>query len=216
MTGPWLEIWKEYCFALNWFGPSQQTETDVMFIQRRQEYGNWFMNHAILRHCVFVDECSYNKWTVRNHGKARHGARANRQVCSQRGRNVTVALGVSPVNDLVFHSGYISGMNARRFNDFLAQTRQNLYPDEEVIFIYTSTINTSWRYSRPTAHSSGAGNQLTEYSDKRRRIETRNTGSYGRQRGSERRPDTQVSLRRKANLIATRCSSALHRCCNCC
>ena len=27
-------------------------------------------------------------------------------------------------------------MNARRFNDFLVQTRQNLDPDEEVIFIY--------------------------------------------------------------------------------
>ena len=27
-------------------------------------------------------------------------------------------------------------MNARRFNDFLAQTRQNLDPNEEVIFIY--------------------------------------------------------------------------------
>ena len=24
------QIWKECCFALNWFGPSQQTETDVM------------------------------------------------------------------------------------------------------------------------------------------------------------------------------------------
>ena len=31
MTGPLLEIWKECCFALNWFGPSQQTETDVIF-----------------------------------------------------------------------------------------------------------------------------------------------------------------------------------------
>ena len=31
MTGPLLEIWKECCFALNWFGPSQQTETDTMF-----------------------------------------------------------------------------------------------------------------------------------------------------------------------------------------
>ena len=27
-------------------------------------------------------------------------------------------------------------MNARRFNDFLAETRQNLDPDGEVIFIY--------------------------------------------------------------------------------
>ena len=61
---------------------------------------------------------------------------AYRQVCGQRGRNVTVALAVSPVNGLVFHSAYIGGMNAPHFNDFLAQTRQNLDPDEEVIFIY--------------------------------------------------------------------------------
>ena len=49
---------------------------------------------------------------------------------------MTVALEVSPVNGLVFHSAYVGGMNARRFNDFLVQTRQNLDPDEEVIFIY--------------------------------------------------------------------------------
>ena len=135
MTGPWLEIWKECCFALNWFGPSKQTEIDVMFVQRTQEYGNWFMNHAIMRHGVFIDKCGYNIWTVRNHGRARQGERAYRQVCGQRGRNVTVALAASPVNSLVFHSAYIGGTNARRFNDFLAQTRQNLDPDEEVIFI---------------------------------------------------------------------------------
>ena len=49
---------------------------------------------------------------------------------------MTVALAVSPVNSLMFHSAYIGGMNAPRFNDFLAQTRQNLDPDEEFIFIY--------------------------------------------------------------------------------
>ena len=136
MTGPWLEIWKECCFALNWFGPSKQTEIDVMFVQRTQEYGNWFVNHAIMRHGVFIDKCGYNIWTARNHGRARQGERAYRQVCGQRGRNVTVALAVSPVNGLVFHSAYVGGMNARRFNDFLVQTRQNLDPDEEVIFIY--------------------------------------------------------------------------------
>ena len=77
----------------------------------------------------------YNIWTVRNHGRARQDERAYRQVCGQRGRNVTMALAVSSVNGLVFHSVYIGGMNAPRFNDFLAQTRQNLEPDEEVIFI---------------------------------------------------------------------------------
>ena len=136
MTGPWLEIWKECCFALNWFGPSKQTEIDVMFVQRTQEYGNWFTNNAIMRHGVFIDKCGYNIWTARNHGRARQGERAYRQVCGQRGRNVTVALAVSPVNGLVLHSAYVGGMNARRFNDFLVQTRQNLDPDEEVIFIY--------------------------------------------------------------------------------
>ena len=51
---------------------------------------------------------------------------------------MTVALAVLPVNGLVFHSAYISQMNAPFFNAFLAQTRQNLDPDEEVIFIYDS------------------------------------------------------------------------------
>ena len=49
---------------------------------------------------------------------------------------MTVALAVSPVNGLVFHFAYIGRMNAPRFNDFFAQTRQNLDPHEEVIFIY--------------------------------------------------------------------------------
>ena len=76
---------------------------------------------------------------------------------------MTMALAVSPVDGLVFHSAYIGGMNAPRFNDFLAQTRQNLDPDEEVIFIYDGApahqnpaipgANTELRFSRPTAHS---------------------------------------------------------------
>ena len=41
---------------------------------------------------VFVDECGYNKWTSRSHGRARVGERAYRQVCGQRGRNVTIWL----------------------------------------------------------------------------------------------------------------------------
>ena len=59
-----------------------------------------------------------------------------RQVCGQRGRNVTVKMAISPTNGLVFHSAAIGGMNARQFDDFLAQTRLNLDPDEHVILIY--------------------------------------------------------------------------------
>ena len=157
MTRPWLEIWKECCFALNWFGPSKQTEINVMFVQRTQEYGNWFMNHAVMRHGVFIDKC--------------------------------VALPVSPVNGLVFHSAYVGGMNARHFNDFLVQTRQNLDPDEEVTVSSFTKVRQhieispslrpilSWRCPRPTAHSSTQWS--TEGSDERRRIEARNTGSNG-------------------------------------
>ena len=34
--------------------PSERKRRDVL--QRRQEHGNWFMNHAIMHHCVFIDE----------------------------------------------------------------------------------------------------------------------------------------------------------------
>ena len=83
-----------------------------------------------------MDECGYNIWTVRSHGRARQGERAYRQVCTQRGRNVTVCLAISPINGLVFQYAYLGGMNAVRFSDFLVQARPNLDPDETVIFIY--------------------------------------------------------------------------------
>ena len=43
---------------------------------------------------------------------------------------MTVAVAVSPVNSLVLHSACIGGVNAPRFNDFFAQTREDLDPDE--------------------------------------------------------------------------------------
>ena len=93
------------------------------------------MNHTVVRHCVFVDECGYNIWTARSHGRARQGERAYRQVC-QRGRNLTVTMAISPINGLVFSSAALGGRNATRFDNFLAQARTNLDPDEEAIFVY--------------------------------------------------------------------------------
>ena len=60
---------------------------------------------------VFVDECGYNIWTARSHGRARQGERAYRQVCSQRGRNLTVTMAVSPISTLVFSSAAVGGMS---------------------------------------------------------------------------------------------------------
>ena len=114
--------------------PVERNRPDVL--QKRVDYANWFMRHAVVNHSIFVDECGYNIWTARSHGRARMGERAYRQVCGQRGRNVTVALAISPTNGLVFHSAFLGGMNGQRFNDFLSQTRLNLDPNEHVIFIY--------------------------------------------------------------------------------
>ena len=70
------------------------------------------------------------------HGRARVGERAYRQVCGQRGQNVTVTMAISPLDGLVYHSVQIGGMNAQRFGEFFVQTRQQLDPDELVFFIY--------------------------------------------------------------------------------
>ena len=99
---------------------------------------------------------------------------------------MTVALAVSPVNGLAFHSAYICRMNAPRFNAFLAKTRQNLDPDEEVIASASKSRHPRGQYRagytpglQPIPEHSGAGSQLTEGNDKRRHIEARNTDSDG-------------------------------------
>ena len=44
---------------LVWPVPADRNRRDVL--QRRQEYGNWFINHAIICHCVFIDECQKSR-----------------------------------------------------------------------------------------------------------------------------------------------------------
>ena len=131
--------------------PAERNRPDM--IHKRYDYASWFMRHAEVSHCVFSDECGYNIWTARNQGRARIGDKAYRQVCGQRGRNVTVALAISPTNGLVFHSAIIGGMNTQRFSDVLAQKRLNLDPDENIIFIYDGP---------PAHHSPADPGQNTE------------------------------------------------------
>ena len=110
-----------FCVKLAWPVPADRNRPDV--IQKRLDYANWFIGHAVVNHSVFIDECGYNIWTSRSHRRARRGEQAYRQVCGQRGRNVTVTMAISPTNGLIFHSAVIGGMNSQRFDDFLAQTR---------------------------------------------------------------------------------------------
>ena len=70
--------------------PSDRNRPDVL--NKRVDYTTWFMNHVVVRYCVFVDKCGYNVWTARSHGRARQGERAYRQVCGQRVINLTAAM----------------------------------------------------------------------------------------------------------------------------
>ena len=49
---------------------------------------------------------------------------------------MTVTMAIPLINGLVFPSAAVGGMNAACFDNFLAQARTNLDPDEEVIFVY--------------------------------------------------------------------------------
>ena len=114
--------------------PAERNSPDV--IQKRHDYANWFMGQAIASHTVFVDECGYNIWTARSQSRAIPGERAYRQVCGQRGRNLTVTLAIFPTAGLVFYFAIIGGTNAQKFADLFTQTRLHLDPDQQVVFIY--------------------------------------------------------------------------------
>ena len=80
--------------------PTNRNRPDV--IQKRH-YANWFKGHVVVNHCLFIDECGFNIWTSRSQGRARIGERTYRQVCGQRGRNITITLAVSPTSGLIFY-----------------------------------------------------------------------------------------------------------------
>ena len=54
--------------------PADRNRPDVL--NKRVDYGTWFMDHAVVCYCVFVDKCGYNVWTARSHGRARQAERA--------------------------------------------------------------------------------------------------------------------------------------------
>ena len=38
--------------------PADRNRPDML--NKRVDYATWFMNYAVVRHCLFVDECGYN------------------------------------------------------------------------------------------------------------------------------------------------------------
>ena len=104
--------------------PAERNRPEV--IQRRQAYAQWFLEEANLNHTIFIHECGFHIWTARNYGRSQRGDRAYRQVCGQRGRNITICLAISPVFGLVHHIIQMGGMNGESFNNFLMNISQHL------------------------------------------------------------------------------------------
>ena len=68
--------------------PAERKRPDV--IERRRAYAAWFLEEAIENQVVFVDECGFNIWTARSHGRSTRGDRAYRQVFGQKDPNITI------------------------------------------------------------------------------------------------------------------------------
>ena len=117
-----------YTFKLSRVLPADRNRPDL--IDRRNEYAQWFLEVANLHHAVFIDECGFNIWSARNHGRSQRGDRAYRQVCGQKGRNITICLAISPVFGLVHHTIREGGMRRESFTEFLEQTSENLDENE--------------------------------------------------------------------------------------
>ena len=105
-------------------------------IERRYQYAQWYLEEANLHHTIFIDECGFNIWTSRSHGRSRRGDRAYRQVCGQRGRNITICLAISAIYGVVHHTIRMGAMTGPLFNEFLVQTAEELNEEETHYLIF--------------------------------------------------------------------------------
>ena len=116
--------------------PADRNRQDV--IEKRFNYASWFMNEVVVNPCIVTDEFWYNIWTTRSCGRARVWERVYRQVCGQRGWNVTICLAI-PLKASLIYQGRV---NMDRFNTFLAELAEHLDENEPTNFINVG----------PTAH----------------------------------------------------------------
>ena len=112
--------------------PADRNRADV--IQRRNEYAHWFLEEANLNHTI--DECEIKIWTSRSQVRSRQGDRAYRQVCGQKGRNITICLAISPVFGLIYHKIQSGGTTGALFNEFLENTNEHLDEHETHYLIF--------------------------------------------------------------------------------
>jgi len=130
-------IWMECCMyslKLSRILAADRNRPDV--VEGRHNYANWFLEEANIHHPIFIDECGFNIWTARSQGRARVGECAYRQVCGQKGRNLTICLAVSHIFGLVHYTVGMDGMTRESFTEFLADTGNHLDENENHYLIF--------------------------------------------------------------------------------
>lgn len=116
--------------------PEQRNAPRVL--DERVDYSNWFLRDAIMAHTVYIDECGYNIWTRRSHGRAPRGQPARRVVHGQRGKNVNVTFAVSGEIGLVAHRMSSETVTRATFEEFIAATVDQcniMFPAGERIYL---------------------------------------------------------------------------------
>ena len=101
----------------------------------RKVYTEWLLDICPSKSVIYLDECGFNIWTARTHGRSFRGQRAVRIVSGQRGKNLTVLLAVSPQHGLVHFTLVDGGMTKELFGLFLGEV-STLLGDEELVLIF--------------------------------------------------------------------------------
>ena len=89
--------------------------------QKKLDYAIWFMDHAVVNHVVFINECGYFGLQEVTEELQEGNGPTDRTVVSEE----EMLLSQRPFHPLmvfyslrVFYSTVIGGMNAQRFDDF--------------------------------------------------------------------------------------------------
>lgn len=100
---------------------------------------------------VFIDESGYNLWLKRSYGRAREGHRAVRQVCGQRGQNLTFKLAISPQHGVITSSFHFGGTTKEIFAAFLNSVSSSIDEAEPTFLVMDNA---------PCHHDASTGNDL--------------------------------------------------------
>ena len=88
--------------------------------EARRNYAQWVLEEGLVAaDLIFVDESGFNLWTQRTRGRSRVGEKAVRVVGNQRGKNLTLLMGISPQLGIVHAAFNEGGTGKEKFQSFL-------------------------------------------------------------------------------------------------